>query len=1204
MTTESLKLSDVVSVGSRFGRSVNLERDFDKQVSLEGYVLTTTARAALHRIAQAQIDESASRSWTLTGPYGSGKSAFALFAAKALSTSSNDDVQVARNLIKGQDRELWHNLFDRRRKNALGHQGLCPILVSGSREPINKALLRGLESAIEHYWPSSPPLLLVEVRSLLKVIEAGETVPGRKVVEMFEEMAHKVGSSRKSGVGLFVVIDELGKLLEYAATHPTESDIFVLQELAEVAKRQTDHPIFLITVLHQAFERYVERLGRSQKEDWMKVQGRFEDLAFQEPTEQILRIIGEAIHHHGSTSHVQILNQYGRILARKAWTLGLMPSGTKKEDILDVLSNCVPLHPTVTLVLGHLFRRIGQNERSLFAFLSSREPFGFQEFISNTDWNRKHQELLRLDFLYDYVITAMGSALYAQADGKKWAEIESALNRSKDSTELEIRLIKAIGLLRIVGDIGTLTSSQVVLEFAFENEKVKASDIRQAIDRLQKHSVIIYRRYNNAFSLWEGSDIDIEAKLKEARTHIDPNESLAHSLTKHFRPRPIVARRHSLETGTLRFFGVRYVDITSFDGALNESLGDTDGLILYGISLNSDDLRVFADKASDPKMSGYPQVTIAIPQETSGLREAIFEVACLRWVRDKTPELEGDRTARNELQARLAKAEATVERLLQSFFDTSALRSASAGQGCKWYRKGERIKVNSERALQECISKICDEVFDRAPVLRNELINRRHLSSSAAAARRELIAAMLHHGAQDRLGIEGYPPHASMYFSLLQETGMHREENGRWGFLPPREESDAGTKAVWESIDHFFAETEVERRLVADLFDLLGQPPFGIKNGPLPILLCAALLHFDTEIALYEQGSFVPSLSTAVFERLVKSPERFQVQRCRVAGVRAAIFERFAKVILQKPDNFFGEKMNVLSIVRPLTRFANNLPAYTKNTQRLSKTALQVRSALFEAREPDQLLFLNLPKACGLEPFVSDDSRDLSEIDPFFKRLRGALAELQRAYDDLLNELESLLIAAFSLRGTSADARSELKERAQPLLDLTVEPKLKSFIIRVIDDGLDLVGWIEAIATFLATKPPASWYDNDLARFEISLAEVSRSFLHIELLSFELKRPESERKRSDHELIRLGVTTLNEPERERVVIISQQDRLLVESAENSVEQALKAAGLNNNIELRLAVLAKLSRRILNQLEESDDKKMTRTPISRKRRSKG
>ena len=81
--------------------------------------------------------------------------------------------------------------------------------------------------------------------------------------------------------------------------------------------------------------------------------------------------------------------------------------------------------------------------------------------------------------------------------------------------------------------------------------------------------------------------------------------------------------------------------------------------------------------------------------------------------------------------------------------------------------------------------------------------------------------------------------------------------------------------------------------------------------------------------------------------------------------------------------------------------------------------------------------------------------------------------------------------------------------------------------------------------------------------------------------------------------MRLGVTSINEPERQRVVIITQQDRALVENAETSVEQALEAGGLKNNIELRLAVLAKLSRKLLTQLEDGDQKRMA-TP--RKRRA--
>lgn len=1186
-TLEAIKLSDVVYVGSRFGRSVNLERDFYDQVSLDGYVVTTTTRDALRRIAHASTDATAARAWTLTGAYGSGKSAFALFAAKALSQGENGDTQIARELIKEQDKELWQSLFDRRRKLALGNQGLCPVLVSASREPISRALLRGMATSIERFWTRNPPLPLANVKQLLERAEAGEIIPGRQIVELFEEMADRVVVSRKSG-GLLIVVDELGKLLECAAGHPHRSDIFILQELAEATKRSTERTIFLVTILHQAFDRYVERLGRARKEEWTKVQGRFEDIAFQEPIDQLIWVLSRAIEHRGSEPHREALRKHGMRLARQAWELNLIAHAGKRAEEMEVLAACAPLHPTIALLLGHLFRRIGQNERSLFAFLTSHEPHGFQEFLKNSEWNGKQPETLRLDRLYDYIITALGSALYAQADGKKWAEIDSTLNRLVEPTELEIKIIKAIGLLRIVGDIGNLKSSTNVLKFVLEDETTKAEEIEAALDKLQKRQIIIYRRFNNAFALWEGSDINIDARLQEARTHVDPNESLATSLTKYFRPRPIVARRHSLQTGTLRYFDVRYVDLNSLDAAAREPLGDADGRILYAITLSADDLLAITDKASASEMAELPQVIFAIPQETSGLREAIYEVACLRWIQDYTPELEGDRAARNELQARLSRAESTVEDMLQSFLDLSAIRA-----GCAWYRKAERAEVHSERALQEYISDVCDEVFDKTPALHNELINRRQISASAASARRELISAMLANGDKPALGIEGFPPHISMYFSLLQETGMHCETDGRWGFFPPKQTAEAGIRAIWKAFDNFLAETEIERRTVAELFDLLSQPPYGIKAGVLPVLLCAALLHYDTEVALYEQGSFVPSLSNAVFERLIKTPETFQLQRCRIAGVRALVFERFADVLLQKPEGFSAEKMNLLTVVRPLTRFAAALPNYTKNTQRLSPTTLRIRNALFEAREPDKLLFVQLPEACDLAPFVVKDRRKSIEVDNFFKNLRESLSELQRAYDDLLGEIERLLIAAFSLKSTGAEARTELKERAQPLLELTVDPKLKSFIIRACDEGLDLVGWLESIATFLASKPPASWSDTDLARFEVSLAEVTRSFRHIELLSFELNKQGTRILHAGSEMLRLGVTTINEPERQRVVTIGQQERLMIERAEQSIEQAFAAAGLNGDTELRLAVLAKLSRKLLTQLDEGEQKKLAK-----------
>src|SRR5262249_58593668 len=97
--------------------------------------------------------------------------------------------------------------------------------------------------------------------------------------------------SRSHG-GLIVVIDEMGKLLEGAASEG--SDIYLFQQLAELASR-SDGRLILIGILHQAFEEYANRLGREQRDEWAKVQGRFVDLLVNTAGEEQLELLSRAI---------------------------------------------------------------------------------------------------------------------------------------------------------------------------------------------------------------------------------------------------------------------------------------------------------------------------------------------------------------------------------------------------------------------------------------------------------------------------------------------------------------------------------------------------------------------------------------------------------------------------------------------------------------------------------------------------------------------------------------------------------------------------------------------------------------------------------------------------------------------------------------------------------------------------------------------
>ena len=230
-----------------------------------------------------------------------------------------------------------------------------------------------------------------------------------------------------------------------------------------------------------------------------------------------------------------------------------------------------------------------------------------------------------------------------------------------------------------------------------------------------------------------------------------------------------------------------------------------------------------------------------------------------------------------------------------------------------------------------------------------------------------LIKGMLENRNQENLGITRYPPEMSVYLSLLSDTGIHRSVSGEWGFHPPQK-SDNKMWLTWETIEAFLDDCEVERQQLSKLYGRLEASPIGLRSGPIPILLCAVLLHYETEIALYEDGSFVTDISIAVFERLTRSPEKFELKRFRMSGIRSEIFSQFLTLI-SKPSPEAGQP-NLLTVVKPLVRFATKLPRYTMLTQELSHEAIELRKVVSNAREPDALLFVQLPKALGLMPLV------------------------------------------------------------------------------------------------------------------------------------------------------------------------------------------------------------------------------------------
>jgi len=450
---------------------------------------------------------------------------------------------------------------------------------------------------------------------------------------------------------------------------------------------------------------------------------------------------------------------------------------------------------------------------------------------------------------------------------------------------------------------------------------------------------------------------------------------------------------------------------------LKSTSDDCDGLVGYWV----DD--AITTQVPAQTADGKPLIVLCAAK-LDLLRIRVLEFAALKKIQKSASHLQTDGVARREVRHRLVQARRLLDETISQAFDV-------ANQNTCWIQ-GQPESIGHITAFNAKLSDVCDQVFHKSPILWNELINRRELTSQGAKARRLLIEAMLERSAQEKLGLQGYGPEVSMYYSLLSETRIHRQEEEDCGFYPPLKNE---VMCVWQAIEDFCLQAKEKPQTLDKLYQCLTAPPFGLKLGAIPVLLAAVLLHHVNDVSVYRDGTFIPVLGAEHFELLVKDPSRFAVKYFEVAGLRSQVFQELEAVLRSPNTRMLAGVRNVtlLALVKPLFQFVKKLPAYTIKTKCLSSEALAVLQSLLQAQEPDELLFTSLPQACGLSPIVAAEADDGTTARTFRKQLVQALHEIQSAYDCLLSECQSLLYDAFAVRSSETKLREDLRIRASRL---------------------------------------------------------------------------------------------------------------------------------------------------------------------------
>ena len=1146
-------LAESVSVVGRFARSANLERDATRTEPLDGYVVTARALDVVERIARTGASGPAGGAWSLTGPYGSGKSSLALLIDAAFGNTPQTR-HIALDLVDKTSPTVGNLVREAHRRYGTGQSGFCSGLVTAEREPLSHTILRALHTAVVRRYGKVPASGSFGAAGTLHGALEDATNEDPRRSGPSPAALIEVARCLAGEAPLLLIIDEFGKNLE-AFRDGADADPYLLQQLAEAGQSGAGLPIFVLTLQHLSFEDYLGGADVPQRREWAKVQGRFEDIAYVESPTQTRALI-RTVFEVRDPKLGERINRWAEPYAKALRPLGVGDLATPQG-----IASCYPLHPLSALVLPELCSRYGQHERTLFSFLAGPDPASASSFLSTHGVEADDQlPSVGLATVYDYFVS---NGIGVQ-QSSRWTEVAVRIRDSHGLTPAEDRLAKAIALLNLVSAGGTIRASRQVLALI-------DSHVDKTLAGLEAAGIVTYRDFADEYRIWQGTDVDIRRRLDAARRQVE-RLALVEILSSIDEPSPVVAARHSAENQTLRVFKRSYASGTEVIEPPDAS-SDYDGEVLLVVDDHSK-----IPTIAHPKAHLTKPVVAAIPTGLTALNSAAREVAAVN-IALQDPAIADDWVARRELGERLAQTRAMLDRALAGTF---------GGGDCRWILLGgDNGDTELSRGRGSApLSQAADHAYSSTPVVRNEMLNRTSLTSQGAKAQRILLEAMINHGDDTSLGLSGYGPEVAMYEAFLKHSGLHGFDtrNHTMTFRSPTDESTL--RPAWDMLIDEFRRAKTRRVNLRDIYTILQSPPIGMKTSVVPVLLTAGLLAHADEIAIYEHGTFKPLLTSELSQRLVRNPAHFDIKHfANTTGARRQAIDELAARLDINPRFRKHRVGNVLAVVGDLITRIRGLDNYTRRTQNLTSAACTARDVLLAAVEPDDLLFTTLPEALGFMP-IPADADTYHHSHAYAEAVAEVMEELESAYPNLLNRLLETLLA------TSAEtSRLAITGQAAALADEVLDPGVRAFVLTLANTHLESdTDWIKTIATVVSQKAPAEWRDDDLHRFEHELPQQVAAFRRLVALHAQHRADGG----GPFDAFRVTFTRPDGREDVRLVSVDHDNRDRIDHAlDGFIQQLTEVTGSPQRTQH--ALLALLGERLLPSHLTADEKPTNDAP---------
>ena len=292
---------------------------------------------------------------------------------------------------------------------------------------------------------------------------------------------------------------------------------------------------------------------------------------------------------------------------------------------------------------------------------------------------------------------------------------------------------------------------------------------------------------------------------------------------------------------------------------------------------------------------------------------------------------------------------------------------------------GEILQIYRKANLSEVMSKICNKIYSRTPIINNEVINKNEITNIAVNSRSKIISALLRQELEKNLGFSGASQDISIMRSSLIRTGILI---GGENLEINLHSADKNFCYLLEVIEKFILSTRKNPTKFSVLYEKLISPSgkIGLRRRVIPIYIAAVFHKYKQKITISNNFGAV-KINAETLTQINSAPENFLLEYLDWSADSEIFVQKLAEIFADFVIDVEKKSGDFEFVANTVLRWFLSLPKYAKEFnflprgEKISAENIKFRNVLRQNFSGADLIFKKLP-----EVFVDETEKFLRLI--------------------------------------------------------------------------------------------------------------------------------------------------------------------------------------------------------------------------------